>query len=285
MLFICCCCCCWIFSYFVYSPDPTLLLLDLLYRHTETVKMRSRVREIFVQQQYAIPCYIHVYLLAVFSLFHIDSHRAYIFLFGSVTLFFGFPIFFFLSSSSLRKRIALAICTGRDSVWRICLQHVILSFLLSACVHVFIYFIPFILVQSHCLPAPLSVLCLPFRNTIFNMNPIENRAQYMQCTEGVSFSFFFFSFFFISSSNVSKTLVLECVNLFRAQCYLCVCVTLFFFLLLIYLAPLLRRARIPYVCIWKFHRDFSFANRNQVNATVNITCLRELSLEINAWIL
>lgn len=148
---------------------------------------------------------------------------------ASVTLFFGFPIFFFPSSSSLRKRIALAICTGRDSVWRICLQHVILSFLLSACVHVFIYFIPFILVQSHCLPAPLSVLCLPFRNTIFNMNPIENRAQYMQCTEGVAFSVFFFSFFFISSSNVSKTLVLECVNLFRAQCYLCVCVTLFFF--------------------------------------------------------
>lgn len=56
------------------------------------------------------------------------------------------------------------------------LLHVILSFLLSSCVNVFIYFIPFILVQSHCLPAPLFVL--PFRNTIFNMTPIENRTEY-----------------------------------------------------------------------------------------------------------
>lgn len=227
--------------------------------------------------------YSRLFTGCLFSFPYWFASCIYIFVWQCDT-FLRFPYIFFPSSSSLRKRIALAICTGRDSVWRICLQHVILSFLLSACVHVFIYFIPFILVQSHCLPAPLSVLCLPFRNTIFNMNPIENRAQYMQCTEGVSFSFFFFSFFFISSSNVSKTLVLECVNLFRAQCYLCVCNSVFF-LLLIYLAPLLRRARIPYVCIWKFHRDFSFANRNQVNATVNITCLRKLSLEINAWIL
>lgn len=68
------------------------------------------------------------------------------------------------------------------------LHNVILSFLLSSCVHVFIYFIPFILVLNLIVYQHFGVCASFLRNTIFNMNPIENRTQYMNAMQGVVFN-------------------------------------------------------------------------------------------------
>lgn len=121
------------------------------------------------------------------SLLHIDSYREY-FLWFLFFYFFVACISTELTFFSIRTAKVLKILRlwGTNFVWKreIRSVHVILSFLLSSRVHVYIYtlhiryFMRFILVGNpHCLVAPYHCALTVFCNTIFNANWIENLAQ------------------------------------------------------------------------------------------------------------
>lgn len=176
-----CVCFYFIFTYLVYSCWSNITTIGFTtHEHIETLNMiRCSKTEIYIFVQYAFCQCIYVYLLRLPFSFSILIRSVYIYFclpMVTVSLFFySFNTFFLVflcaqihppplpkqKKKEHKKSITYvrAICMAWIR-WQIHLQHVILSFLLSACVHVFIYFIPFILVQSHCLARVLSSFLL-----------------------------------------------------------------------------------------------------------------------------